>query len=780
MTSKLSLNNNKSFKYDLRRSFKTNFPVPVLAFAFVSLIFIFLNFSFDPHSLSNYFYDDYAAAAQSDFVTNCRKSFICLLAPTFSGSGNWIISIILTAIGALSAITAFSFVYKKKSVNVYYSLGITRGQMFFNRTFACLSMLTAAALIPLLIDLGINIYLFGFGSTLFSYWILLVLTVLTNLFIGFGFTAVALSICGTFFETAFTGALFIFTPTIILSSAQWILDYLLKGYASSNTFFWKYDIEKAFCNQNILKKLSFLNPFLFTDVNNDIYNETNIFENMFYLLPVNADSNTKLPALEIKTILPVAAWFIISILALVLAGKLFDKKKTENAGMRGLNKFVNIYLPLILAVEISCLLPLFVNSKALAVILIILSFAVIAFGLIAIMTKKIKGNKQLYKITGVVFAVFSATILLTGFDVSGYSKYIPEKEEIEKAYVAINFHDFTLNSDDFYVGNLMYHNDFNNMGPFETDDDLSKFIEVNQKVIEKNNSKTKKYVLVKYVLKNGRTVTRCYQNVSAEAEFNVLSLKDSDYNDKLIDTVFGSALTKYYEAYEKDSPEKTVYYQNIKINNFNVRIFNPYTNETIYQWEKMNEQLKAALKNDLKKLSYKELYSPTAKLIGGFSYLLTETLDYYSQGFSACDFIPVYENMTETVKYLKDAGIYEKLIKSTGNKEIKTVEYKSYQEAIIDYCGGGNSIAMFSGIITPYYTKGTLENPYYPIAFKYSLNNKDRMQAALNASQPYYFAKYDSEGYFIGVTFTDNSYSLLYIPENKVPDFMKNGEQITS
>ena len=771
MTSKLSLNNNKSFKYDLRRSFKTNFPVPVLAFAFVSLIFIFLNFSFDPHSLSNYFYDDYAAAAQSDFVTNCRKSFICLLAPTFAGSGNWIISIILTAIGALSAITAFSFVYKKKSVNVYYSLGITRGQMFFNRTFACLSMLTAAALIPLLIDLGINIYLFGFGSTLFSYWILLVLTVLTNLFIGFGFTAVALSICGTFFETAFTGALFIFTPTIILSSAQWILDCLLTGYSSVNNFSGFYEAIQLFCNQSLLIKFSFLNPILFETVNREIHEESNIFQQTFVRLALDTEQGKTLPSLEIKTVLIPAVWLIISIFAMILAKKLFDRKKTENAGMRGLNKFVNIYLPVMLAVEISCLIPLFVNSKAIAVIIMLLSFGIVSFGLIMILTKKIKGNKQIYKVTGIIFAVFSAAVLLTGFDAFGYSKYIPEKEEIEKAYITINFYDYVTQSVPTNPS-VLFYNSFSNIGPFETDDDLSKFIEVNKKVIEGNNSKTKKYVLIKYVLKNGRTVTRFYQNVSAEAEFNVLSLKDSEYNDKLIDTVFGPQITKQYGELADESPEQAEYEQNLKVNTANVRILNPYTNETIYQWDKMDEQLKAALKNDLKKLSYKELYTPTAKLIGGFSFI---NMEFYESGNPVYDLIPVYENMTETVKYLKDAGIYEQLINSSGNKKIKTVEYKSYQDVLNDFCTWGNGYPLYSGSIFPYYIDYNTEYVYQPILFEKKLNNKDQMQAAFNAAQPCYFAEYDSEGCFIGVTFEDNSYILLYISENKVPDFMKNG-----
>ena len=86
------------------------------------------------------------------------------------------LSFLMILCGMAVALSLFSFAFKKNSVNVYFSAGITRTRLFLNRIAAGAIELFAVALIPYLIVFLMNVGMFGFHShqlKLFAYYTLL-------------------------------------------------------------------------------------------------------------------------------------------------------------------------------------------------------------------------------------------------------------------------------------------------------------------------------------------------------------------------------------------------------------------------------------------------------------------------------------------------------------------------------------------------------------------------------------------------------------------------------
>ena len=121
--------------------------------------------------------------------------------------------------GIVVAFSLFSFAFKKNSVNVYFSIGLTRTRMFLNRLAAGTIWIFAVALIPYLTAFLMNVSMFGYNSyqlKLFAYFALLMFVRGMS---GFATGTLAATVSGSAIEMLITsGALsfIVLLPAVLL------------------------------------------------------------------------------------------------------------------------------------------------------------------------------------------------------------------------------------------------------------------------------------------------------------------------------------------------------------------------------------------------------------------------------------------------------------------------------------------------------------------------------------------------------------------------------------
>lgn len=136
--------------------------------------------------------------------------------------------------GMAVALSLFSFAFKKNRVNVYFSVGLTRTRMFFNRLAAGTIWIFAVAIIPYLTVFFMNIGMFGFHShqlKLFAYFTLIMFVRGMS---GFAIGALAAAVSGSAIEMVITTG----ATSIIALLAAVLLDEFkssfLPGYVANN------------------------------------------------------------------------------------------------------------------------------------------------------------------------------------------------------------------------------------------------------------------------------------------------------------------------------------------------------------------------------------------------------------------------------------------------------------------------------------------------------------------------------------------------------------------
>ena len=142
---------------------------------------------------------------------------------------NVAIHFLIIVVSILLAVLMFRFINSKKTVNVYYSLGITRGNQYFARYLSGLLMMTVSIAIPFLICLFINISVFGSSKELWSAILFYIGGYCSLSFFTFSLTAAVISGVGTIAEgIAFSGILML-SPTMLIFSIEQLMKKLTWG-----------------------------------------------------------------------------------------------------------------------------------------------------------------------------------------------------------------------------------------------------------------------------------------------------------------------------------------------------------------------------------------------------------------------------------------------------------------------------------------------------------------------------------------------------------------------
>lgn len=435
MTSKKSSVN--PFRFTFLRTCSKNWLVPLAVFLLTGYTFFVCGFVDAKRTYDINLFDGNGASY--------LESHKFQLSDNNWGGLGFFIDFLLIAAAVVLGISIFRYMFSKKSVNVYFSLGITRGGMFLSKYLAGAFLLAVSCVIPMIADVIGNITLFGSSKELWISAAYMTVCVIQMLLYAYSVTVLVCCCVGTLLEAGFFSVVFIAMPMIAEYLVKVLFGTVLYGspYADFN-----YSTE-VYGMGNYRQSYTFT-----TAQNNILFFNSGRFAKYHELSRGLATEDFKFEnpqALPVLIIL--AAIAIVSFAAYML----YKKRKTEIAGFIGSNPVItSVGIFVISSFLFSFLAEHFVSldysNKYLAFLLAFGSIFIVYTVIELVSLRSIKlFFKKFWKIT-VHFAVMGAVIAVFVTGLFGYSTKLPDKSEIEK--IAIS----TGTGDEFYNNNNSYSN----------------------------------------------------------------------------------------------------------------------------------------------------------------------------------------------------------------------------------------------------------------------------------------------------------------------------------
>lgn len=586
--------------------------------------------------------------------------------------------------GIVMSFMLFRFMLTKKSVNVYFSMGITRTRLYFNRIIAGVLALLLAVMLPMVTVLLINLASFGASAHLFEVFLYESSLLFVSGLAGFSIATIASTFSGSIVEMALNTAAISVLPTIIAIISRNIKEYLLKGYTG------------MYGGANYLVELTkgrAFSPWRFA-VDLDVSKVTSTSSNMseLFLSSPYFDMADKVEKtvpenkmLDMGLMLPIIIWVIISAVLIALGYLLINKRKAENSNSFGKFYISSAVLGTTAYLGASAILlglcgelyrdqytsfsdkanPFFHNA-ALCLIIAVIALTIVFFVVELIVRRKIKSTVRMWP----VFAgLLVLTLFAVGFFASGeFGKYnkAPVKAEVKE--VAIDIYDPQSNFATHVLSNKAY------LSSDESDIEfaIDQFKKISaSKTVDGKDSST---VTFKFVLKDKSVMLRKFE-IFDSALFE-------EYMRSVFSTNYYKSNMKYLmleepEAYSETDENGDMYYYD---DGFGGRVY--YSDGDRYskgmlkaaQWRYAssdcivdnaititdeggisgnntpifddNDALMKALYNDLTKMSFDERYMNTKRPVGVL-YIADEEAHYADGKYVVYNDYGYYTTMSE-------------------------------------------------------------------------------------------------------------------------------------
>lgn len=591
------------------------------------------------------------------------------------GSDNYMLTDILyfytAAVVVLSAalgIMLFRFVSSRAKNNIYFSLGISRAGLFSAHWLAGAVMLEAAVLLPLAFSAMLNLIYFGSSVMLWRTLLFYAVHMTVTALAGFS-VAAAVSVCvGTAGESVLFSLAFIAFPSAAVYFLNNTVPKLLFG-APHNSNYALYP--SASHNQDISMALSpfgrVLSYLNLLSLNNDVFIRSGSL--------VSADGFSKITADELKSwsapsLEPYILWAILTAL-------------------------------------------LFVFGLLSAVIFVV-------FDIMLNLSFKALKKDWKYGLVHVALAVAVMLSLYTGF--FGYSSRVPDTDSIESASVSapdILLGSYRTRADELKFNTnsgyyLAFDEDGNPVGinsgcyyrsnaderriiidGFKSESDINAVRELHKRLIASGRkvvSSSEDYseravrstVIIKYKLKNGREIIREYQTVGLGDYLSLYSIENTEnWNNKIKNELLNIDSEKVFPVlFSGQMDKKTVVDQK----------FTRGLARAIYEdiaslgadrilcsdskWLGAMALYHDIASDGVEAVTATQAYSPdiddedaetpenainNAWKAGNYGEMMTNGSEYGDFGkFKSV--IPITEEMTNTVEYLKAHGLYDLLV----------------------------------------------------------------------------------------------------------------------
>lgn len=712
-----------TFWFSVAHAMKKNFILPLLTFA-VSMFFYLSNFCWEKIREAK----ETASIKGQDVLKIMRDAYEVFIFDSEQASYDplfYIFPALLVVISLLLGVLLFRFVTNKKTVNVYYSLGIKRADLYTARLLAGVFMMLAAVLVPLAVSLGLNLHYFGSSVMLWRTFLFYAVHSTICVLAGLTISAAVSSCVGTVVESLGFSAVLAAFPSVVTMCVNYSVPAILNG-APSKTYYGIYPVASSFGENYLDMTNSTLFGRAIAHINLLMLNRSS-FINSSSVEAMTKEAAKKWAA---PSLTPYILWAVLIAAFFVFGLFMFKRRKAEICGFPGRSAVLNFVLCMIASFGAASLIIYFIAytsqiSRWIMIALVIVASFLVFVILDVILHLSFKVLKKDWKI-GLVHVGLMAAFLLslyTGF--FGYSSRVPDVQSIESASISApnalmgsyklgNGLRSGYNSNLYYFGedglkDYYYVGNRSNslVEDFKDKDDINTVREIHKAMIKAGNinemncdpddySKraTSQKVIIKYKLKNGRELVRVYNYVPLTDYPTLYTLEDTkNWNSKIKNELL-----------------------NIDSENVIPIVFSAQMDNRIAVDEELTAGLARAIYNDISTLSSDKFLTSNAKYLGSVAFYVSrqntqeeayygsattvtepmpepgieEDLDMSRQdkvnelsahGESSGHYIslgdystvPITSEMTNTISFLKEHGLYEKL---TDESPIVSVRVK--------------------------------------------------------------------------------------------------------
>lgn len=713
-----------TFRFSVAHAIKKNFILPLATFV-LSMIFYLTGFCWDVLSEAK----NKAAITGQDVMKLMREAYEVFIFDSERAAYEPLISFypaLLVVISLLVGVLLFRFVTNKKTVNVYYSLGIKRADLYTARLLAGVFMMLAAVLVPLAVSLGLNLHYFGSSVMLWRTFLFYAVHNVICVLAGLTISAAVSSCVGTVVESLGFSAVLAAFPSVVTMCVNYGVPAILNG-APAITYYGIYPAASSYGELHFDITDSTMFGRIISHINLLMLNRSS-FINSSSVEAMTKEAAKKWAA---PSLTPYILWAVLIAAFFVFGLFMFKRRKAEICGFPGRSTVLNFVLCMIASFGVASLVLYFVTSEipqitTWMIIVGLMIISVIIFLIFDIILHlSFKAIKKDWKI-GLVHVGLMAAFLLslyTGF--FGYSSRVPDVQSIESASISApnalmgsyklgNGLRSGYNSDLYYFGedglkDYYYVGNRSNslVEDFKDKDDINTVREIHKAMIKAGNinemncdpddySKraTSQKVIIKYKLKNGRELVRVYNYVPLTDYPTLYTLEDTkNWNSKIKNELL-----------------------NIDSENVIPIVFSAQMDKRTAVDEELTAGLARAIYNDISTLSSDKFLTSNAKYLGSVAFYVSrqntqdeayygsattvtepmpepgieEDLDMSRQdkvnelsahGESSGHYIslgdystvPITSEMTNTISFLKEHGLYEKL---TDESPIVSVRVK--------------------------------------------------------------------------------------------------------
>ena len=742
------------FMYTFSRAFAENFIFPLLnmlgiaAFTVITLV---------AEAIPNI---QMMAAADKKTLPELYRYLILPGDEFFS----YFLMLVVCLCSALTGVFLFRFMTAKKTVNVFYSLGIKRRSLFLAKYAAGAIMLAASVVIPMLLCAAINIHYFGSSPELWQAIGYYMLSLYLLAMICMTVTAAVFSAVGTVLEGTFFSAVILLLPTIFIYCLQFLMSTLLWGssYASRQVYWGDYQ-----------------------ELGDSLIQQSTPYNPIFFL----QKGLGKLGAYEVGTTLAkedvtaafmeLLPWLAACAVCLGIALLVFQRRKTEISGFIGKNKILNFLVELTLGFGASTAALYFLYDRinhilafAIALLLYFLAYLVIEIILTRSAKMLLKGLWKLPIHLAIPIAVYA--ILTTGL--FGYTSRIPEANDIKEVYVDADY-SFEIYGEKYFNGGVgtgaFSANTDNNYlaGALTTERDIEFARWLHQTLIDAKDAEqtVDKPLCIVYLLEDGSMVKRYYTYSTSEALEKSLALYETDWSRETMREVISSNPTQQLMMDDEanpqaEHPDRQAAYG---YETGTVLLIDAITREysTLELTPEQHTALKQAIIDDVTAQTAQQRFHPE------------QPNQYYLRFFGSADYepdsyglsnltsaYPLTESMTHTLAFLQDNG----MIPAEGNtlpdpSDISAVPiadvYQQLGESVYSSSGDDNASRLFVNGFEQLDSASTV--PYNPFDSSANLT-QEQFNTIRNHLYPFYYT--GNTGYGVELKIDDYIVT-LFLPE---------------
>lgn len=741
------------FLYTFSRAFSENFIFPLLNMLGIAIFTIILPVT---EAIPNV---QLIAAEEEKALTELYRYIILPGAEVTS----YFLMLVVCLFSALTGVFLFRFMAAKKTVNVYYSLGIKRRSLFLAKYAAGAIMLAASVALPLLLSAVVNIHYFGSSPELWTAAAYYILSLYLLAMICMTVTAAVFSAVGTVLEGISFSAVILLLPTILIYCLQFLMSTLLWGspYSARRVYFGDYQE----LSESLVQDSTRYNLIFFLQQG---------LENMAMPERENALS----PETTTSAFLELLPWLAACAICLGIALFIFQRRRTEISGFIGKNKILNFAVELVLGFGASTAVLYFLYNRinhVLAFAIALLPYAVIYLIIEAVLTRSgkdlLRGLWKLPIHLAVPIAVYA--VFATGL--FGYTARIPLTEDIKEVYVDADY-SFNIYGEKYYNGryglnSFSIDNDNNILaGALTSERDIEFARQLHQTMIDAKDAKeiVDKPLCIVYLLDDGSEIKRYYPRVTVEALEKSLLLYETDWSKDTIRDVISSNPTQ--QLLEEDDANPLVGHPDRQAaygyETGTVFLADAITgeNSALSLTPEQHTLLKQALIDDMITQTVQQRFYPEDpnRYFLRFNEGTDLQLEEYDLLHYDRDFYPLTDGMAHTLSFLREQGLIPavsgEIPEAAGICAVPITEvYDLATEGFYSSSGDNHSSRLFTSsrhVMSP-------EETYQPFEGSAALT-----QAQLSAIQEHLYPWYytGNGGYAIEIRMGDSLFS-LYLPE---------------